>query len=973
MASSGTPEPRASHSMAFMDLPGEVQAEVIRHCPTRDLVRLSLVSKHFHKLAAAELYRHFRIVFPDEDNLQFDGPVDALAGGFDTFVTSDYNYAQHLKTLCLDTLYMGDKAESAYRPYLASLSSGKFMNTLLCLILRRAKALESFKWNIRVELSRPVYNELHQIESLSHVHIRLQAGPSQFETPLPLPYSTSGSTTSLPPAHGVPISSLPPPPGFGPPPLPPPFYVTTTTSTALPIPKPPRAKTLKKTPLPKPPPTLSGFKKLKNLAVLDIDSLDIVPELKSCIRNSTGTLSKLKLSFSERLALLARSPSIDVDPEESDPEDDFQPLPPPPSGLQGDDVNGPARAFRVQEEKKTQEAVLGRIFDTEPFPETKNRRTRETDKGKEKERKRERLAKSEEEFVVQMKTYVSKLMGEVNGTDDLTASQDVLDMIGRAAQKYLDEAKLPKGNDQEISSGANASSSSTNQSPESTGAEASTETIDSAVSLFSQSESSGKAKAANKDVSPDDIDIEEPEGELSIDSQEPPIDDSPVNEPSAAPSEESSSGAARFAHEKAEYGRTLAGLAAQSAIYKEFSEKLEEFAACASQLESEIQRLRARSSAAEIKSLMETESQTLSFSHSIHSAQREVSLLEAESEHAERMTTQTADANTPHAHDQHMGEYLRKTRGIALQSLSIYLVPVKASVLSRAIDLRALRRLTLLNVGIQNPIWALLHKENKEAPLPLRKIFTDNVTPIFLNFVSGLEELHELFMLEREIKYRPESFAPRTEVTIDQIRKIALRRHLLTLRRLMIKNLADTAWDVDEKMVVLLCRQGRKLEELACNMSVRAMHTFMQRLAGLASLRALHIIQFRNDDTCVWVMRETKRFLIDNISHYPFLKLEWISIDDDDRAERLVRVAPNPEKKKKDEKNGKTAADGSKGKQKPSPMANMAMVEADMAGEDSESDDDDVRAQKIETFEGIPFCEVEGVRIFKKEIVAGKL
>lgn len=145
MASPATPEPRADHPMAFMDLPGEVQAEILRHCPTRDLVCLSLVSKHLHKLAATELYRHFRIVFPDEDNLQFDGPVDALAGGFDTFVTSDYNYAQHLRALCLDTLYMGDKAEGAYRPYLASLSSGKFMNTLLRLILRRAKALESFK------------------------------------------------------------------------------------------------------------------------------------------------------------------------------------------------------------------------------------------------------------------------------------------------------------------------------------------------------------------------------------------------------------------------------------------------------------------------------------------------------------------------------------------------------------------------------------------------------------------------------------------------------------------------------------------------------------------------------------------------------------------------------------------------------------------------------------------------------------
>jgi hypothetical protein len=144
-------------------------------------------------------------------------------------------------------------------------------------------------------------------------------------------------------------------------------------------------------------------------------------------------------------------------------------------------------------------------------------------------------------------------------------------------------------------------------------------------------------------------------------------------------------------------------------------------------------------------------------------------------------------------------------------------------VLSRAVDLRCLRRLTLLNVGIQAPIWALLQRENREAPLPLRKIFSDNVSLALLTCVAALEEVHELFLLEREVKAKPESFAPRTQVTMDQIRRLVLKQHLPTLRRLMIKNLADGAWDVNEKAVLLLCRQGRRLEELACNMSIRAM------------------------------------------------------------------------------------------------------------------------------------------------------
>src|SRR6478609_9939368 len=82
----------------------------------------------------------------------------------------------------------------------------------------------------------------------------------------------------------------------------------------------------------------------------------------------------------------------------------------------------------------------------------------------------------------------------------------------------------------------------------------------------------------------------------------------------------------------------------------------------------------------------------------------------------------------------------------------------------------------------------------------------------------------------------------------------------------------------------------------------------MQHLAGLVSLRALHIVQLRNDDTCVWVMRETKRFLIDNLSHHPHLKLEWVSIDDDNCVERLIRASDRPKKEKLSKK--------AKGKQK---------------------------------------------------------
>lgn len=129
-----------------MSLPQEVQKDIFNHCSQGDLICLSLVSKHFRELAAAQLYRNFHIVFPDEDDPAFDSPIDGLAGGLDTFVTSDYNYAKHLRDLSLDTLSAGAKAETAYKPYLYNVSCGKFMNTLLLLTLRKATKLESFRW-----------------------------------------------------------------------------------------------------------------------------------------------------------------------------------------------------------------------------------------------------------------------------------------------------------------------------------------------------------------------------------------------------------------------------------------------------------------------------------------------------------------------------------------------------------------------------------------------------------------------------------------------------------------------------------------------------------------------------------------------------------------------------------------------------------------------------------------------------------
>lgn len=149
----------------------------------------------------------------------------------------------------------------------------------------------------------------------------------------------------------------------------------------------------------------------------------------------------------------------------------------------------------------------------------------------------------------------------------------------------------------------------------------------------------------------------------------------------------------------------------------------------------------------------------------------------------------------------------------------------------------------------------------------------------------------------------------------------------------------------------------------------------LQHIQLLKNMRALHIINLRNDDTCVWVMRETKRFVIDTLSHFPELKLEWLAIDEDEHAERIVRWKAPPTDKKKESKG--------KGKEKaPAPTLTNGDQYPVLSLDNpvdvvSDTDEDDVvgfeGGTKIETIENIHFYDVLGVKIFKREVATGRL
>jgi hypothetical protein len=125
-------------------------------------------------------------------------------------------------------------------------------------------------------------------------------------------------------------------------------------------------------------------------------------------------------------------------------------------------------------------------------------------------------------------------------------------------------------------------------------------------------------------------------------------------------------------------------------------------------------------------------------------------------------------------------------------------------------------------------------------------------------------------------------------------------------------------------------------------------------------------------------MRETRRFIVDTVSHYPELQLEWISMGDEDRAERIIRRTDIPKKLfKKDKGKGKDISTGlnpHSSMNDPFPILPVDGWDVDCSSDDDDEDEEGARPfLRLDLIEGICFYDVWGVRIFKKEILAARL
>ncbi|OJD18502.1 hypothetical protein AJ78_01491 [Emergomyces pasteurianus Ep9510] len=1041
----------------ILRLPPETFNAIFAYASSSDLVNLALVSKHFHGLAAAQLYRSLSHVFDERDTRTGQLAVDRLAGVLGTLTTSDYNYAAYIKEISLDAIQGNQIAASVALEFRYGSSCGKFLNTLLLATLKRIEALESFRWNVRVEISPAIFAILGKHSGLQNVHVRLQDGLSMHSSSSMSLSSSPFTFTAPAPAAVPPITHHhhhhqhhhhhhhhhhpPPPPSSTSP-----FLANGDLRPAK------RLNTHKFHPITR---NFSLFSSLRSLAVLDMDTLEYVPEVAECISSSSTTLKTLKLSFSEALALKARKKTIvDVSDTETVQEDDGggfmndplipSPAPPPPvmpQSLFGNTSTSNDADVRL--ERTAQEKALARLFGLEKENAVQKKLEKIADRAiADADKEIQSALKSSKHDVdrIFVKNLSSAVRGLVQSKGAYASSSKgikALEQIEKAAITYLEKKGTVDGRWKEKLKGFTGQKHSYKAGP-----------IQTQAGLFGTTNVSSPKSPFSFDTVP-------PMGYPPPPSQLPPPGKGIFSYPpkSSYPPGPSYASPGSMHKSKALHpGKPAPNWkppgqvfidhssstsdASESTFNKPFLDNTQNEAPqqptsimkpAEKEFEDELQDMVDIEHPDEVSDEDDEDQEFLDPNGS--SVEHEIPTPHLDDElNGSQTNEQSSDSEghassssckgkqpirgpgdtwlnsppisvahpdvvamgTTEASEDAIQTYIRLHHGIPVESLSIYLIPVKPSVLCRAINLSSLKHLCLLNVGPQRPFWAMLSKLHKTTPLQLTSVHTDNVTQSLLTFLNDLSYLEEVFMVERSNRSKVEPFAPKTHVVIEDIQTQVLAKHAKHLKRLMIRNDDDSSWALNRESVMLIGKHGSVLKELVVALTSPNFHLLMQHLNGLRSLQALHIL-FTQSDYCPSVLREIRMCAADSVIQRPYLQVEFIAVSyamngpTATAVSRLERSPPCPSSRSKDgnkkmdtlfyedddadanvDATSRRAPGNFKGKGKEVHVS--WEVDGSEDNDDDEEEEEEGKQGQVTVHDGVKFRDVTGVKVWQKEV-----
>lgn len=918
-------------------------ADKTTQVPSHDIPKLCCVSSAFRDRAAAELYRIFEHTFGPSQSRSQGLQKDILAGSLETLATSDYNYASHIREIMIDTTNTGESGERSCREFSYEHSCGKFLQTLLLAVLKRTHGIERFYWNTRIELSSAVYRTLHCMPQLRHVHVRLQIGPSL--------HSTSNTTTEAvitstpaPTIVPAPHPGYGAPPGYIPPGQPSSYnhhaHQAAGSSVHL-VKKAPVARQILR------PVTFSKFEKLTSLSVLDMDTLESVPEIAECINKSSGTLKTLCLSLSDKFARKARrvnvSGSVSENTITEDDASDVSAAPPPPLNVDGtENTSGLQLPDTPRSYLQAQDNALAQILafsqSSPPSKELKVAAKELVAQAQQEEADREAgLAmemafRPENDNIFFDSTLETLFKKRPTANDEDSSNTDWYKQLEGLAERYLESRKntwrrkkakrplkiIPRRQKAKavpppqlqppsgpVASGtlyspphshhptaqpmvqsfvpltqANihppiASSNTSSHSSVSSGWGVPVQT-----SQYSFMPKSTNPNAHNYSFvpmsGPGNIQTLQHQKQLLNHGKAGQIWIPPQNganitgvKPLSVASKSNSGGTATppapaSASSTASVSVTQAGGKAPNQEIFDDDIDLEHPDEIEDETEAEDQTF-CSSRASDGQFIVEQQHgddvPTVSTNSTQNGAEsatdtqllNEMSPISQPNMLSVKAKGKQAVRSPPNGHlkpgseiSESATSYLRASHGLPLESLALYLLPVKASVLLRHIDVYSLKALCLLNVGPQRPIWATLNKLHRQSPLQICSVYTDDVTQSLLTFLSNLPEgqLHELAFLE----HGPRAKVPqlegsgKTQVDADDIFNMALKKHMKHLKRLVMRNDADEGWTIDLSTVRLIARDGQNLKELGVQCYSNVFHALTRTLPFLTSLYALQVV-----------------------------------------------------------------------------------------------------------------------------------
>lgn len=271
--------------------------------------------------------------------------------------------------------------------------------------------------------------------------------------------------------------------------------------------------------------------------------------------------------------------------------------------------------------------------------------------------------------------------------------------------------------------------------------------------------------------------------------------------------------------------------------------------------------------------------------------------------------------------DRNHREHSRKLKLLTLELERVYL---SIPVLSQSIDWSRLESLTFLGCWNHEQLWKVLRKtftpaslrnrtpvkigsasirprsistsytvtDPSDYKLNIKKLHTDTVSKNLLAFIKDTLAPDSL-----ECLFLQETSAYKSNVTIDEIYRSAIRRHRSSLRKLLIdselkqmvhhdrerEREVDTNWRrwvCHQDLISCITSGKMHLRELSVSIDYKHWHYFMQRLPNAPGLRSLHIAHIaehpsgRNFDP-----RDVAMSLLDIISLRPEVELCYLGVE----------------------------------------------------------------------------------------------